>query len=168
MLRFGRTSLVRGAPGALALAFVLFVPGASSGQESDGAAAVHLPADSMEVGAKYVEWMLDYRADSLWSWLSDEMREDGGSVGEFKERMAGLFGQIGDQRRVLSQRYWMRSGKPQFWHTAEFSEVDEPVVIRLVIEPDGTISGIGFNPQSRNPAVDDPNQHGPEVDPSGG
>jgi len=166
MLRFGRTSLVRSAPGALAL--LLLVPGASRGQEADGSAAAHLPADSMAIGATYVEWMLDYRADSLWTRFSDEMRENFGSVGEFKDRMAGLFGQIGDQRRVISQRYWMRNGKPQFWHTAEFSAVDEPVVVRFVIEPDGVISGIGFNPQSQNPTVDDPNQHGTEADAAGG
>jgi hypothetical protein len=28
-----------------------------------------------------------------------------------------------------------------------------------VIEPDGMISGMGINPESHNPPVDDPNQH---------
>lgn len=124
------------------------------------AEAPHLPADSMELGAKYIDWILDYRADSLWARFSDEMKENFGSVGDFLDRMGDLQMQIGTQNRVVSQRYWMRNGKPQFWHTAEFSEVNEPVVLRLVIEPDGTISGIGFNPESQNPPVDDPDQHG--------
>ena len=108
----------------------------------------------MELGATYVDWMLDYRADSLWARFDDGMRENSGSAGDLKDRLGGLFQQIGDQRRMISQRYWMRNGKPQFWHTAEFSGVPEPVVIRLVIEPDGTISGMGINPQSQNPPVD--------------
>lgn len=137
---------------------------ASAGAEAD---APHLPADSMELGARYVDWMLDYRADSLWAHLGDGMRENFGSVGDLKDRLGGLFQQIGDHERMISQRYWMRNGKPQFWHTAEFSALPEPVVIRLVIEPEGAISGLGINPQSQNPAVDDPNQHGAEVDPAG-
>ena len=128
-------------------------------EADEPADAAHLPADSMALGARYIDWILDYRADSLWAHFSEDMKENFGSVGDFLDRMGELHGQIGIQERVVSQRYWMRNGKPQFWHTAEFSQVEEPVVLRLVIEPDGVISGIGFNPESQNPPVDDPNQH---------
>jgi hypothetical protein len=173
MTRSGRNSSIH-LPCLLhfALGFLLLAPSTGRAQEpsgeEDAPAAPHLPADSMELGATYVDWMLDYRADSLWAHFGDGMRENFGSVGDFKDRMANLFREIGDQRSVISQRYWMRNGRPQFWHTAEFSGVPEPVVIRFVVEPDGSISGLGLNPQSRNPAVDDPNQHGAEVDPAGG
>lgn len=150
---------------------LLALPATAGAQDTAGAepegVAVHLPADSMELGATYVEWMLDYRADSLWAHFNDGMRENFGSVGDLKDRLGGLFQQIGDHRRMISQRYWMRNGKPQFWHTAEFSALPEPVVIRVVIEPDGAISGLGINPQSQNPPVDDPDQHAAEVDPAG-
>ncbi|MDH3296914.1 MAG: hypothetical protein OEM23_06700 [Gemmatimonadota bacterium] len=120
----------------------------------------HLPADSMELGAKYMDWVLNYEAEELWEALSDGMKEAFGSVGDMLDRMGGLFEQIGEQERVISERYWMRNGKPQFWYTAKFANIDEPIVFRFVIEPDGEISGIGFNPESQTPAVDDPNQHG--------
>lgn len=157
-------------PYGLLFVLLALLPGTADAQDAATAepdAAPHLPADSMELGATYVDWMLDYRADSLWAHFNDGMRENLGSVGDLKDRLGGLFQQIGDHRRMISQRYWMRDGKPQFWHTAEFSAMPEPVVIRFVIEPDGAISGLGINPQSQNPVVDDPNQHGAEVDPAG-
>jgi hypothetical protein len=119
----------------------------------------HLPADSMELGAKYINYIMDYDAGDLFEAFSDEMKEQFESVGTTLDRMAGLFEQIGSQESVISQRYWMRNGKPQFWHTAKFSSMDEPIVIRIVIEPNGIISGIGFNPESQNPPVDNPEQH---------
>ena len=124
-----------------------------------------MPADSMEIGMKYAGWLIDYRADSLWAHLSDGSKERLGSIGDFRDQMGQIFRQIGNQERVVSQRYWMRNGDHQFWHTAEFGNIDEPVVIRFVIAPDGTITGLGINPQSQNPPVDDPNQHGERVTP---
>lgn len=158
-------------PYGLLFGLLALLPATAAAQDAASAepeaVASHLPADSMAMGATYVDWMLDYRADSLWANFNDGMRENFGSVGDLKDRLGGLFQQIGDHRRMISQRYWMRNDKPQFWHTAEFSAMPEPVVIRFVIEPDGAISGLGINPQSQNPAVDDPNQHGAEIDPAG-
>lgn len=128
----------------------------------EAAGAPRLPADSMELGATYIDWILDYRADSLWAHFSPDMRENFGSTGDFLDGMAEILGGIGGQQHVVSDRYWMRNGKPQYWHTAKFDKVDEPVVFRIVIEPDGTISGLGVNPESQNPPVDDPEQHAGE------
>jgi hypothetical protein len=159
----------------LGLAGLLVVGSASllAAQNTDGADAnatdagptAPMPADSMAIGEKYVDWLIDYRADSLWTHLSDDVKERLGSVGDMRDQMGQIFRQIGNQGHVASQRYWMRNGEHQFWHTADFSNIDEPVVIRFVIEPDGTITGLGINPQSQNPPVDDPNQHGEGVTP---
>jgi hypothetical protein len=113
----------------------------------------------MQLGAKYVDWILDYRADSLWARFSPDMQETFGSVGDFLDGMAEIHGRIGEQKHVVSRRFWMRNGKPQYWHTATFDKIEEPVVFRVVVEPDGTISGLGVNPESQNPPVDDPEQH---------
>lgn len=130
----------------------------------------HLPADSMELGETYMDYVLDYDASSLWDVLTEDARERLGSVGDLRDQMGQIFRRIGSQERVVDQRYWMREGKPQYWHTAEFSEMPEPMVFRFVIEPDGSISGLGLNPQSQNPPVDDPNQHGDvdDADTAGG
>ena len=127
-------------------------------QESE-ASGPHLPADSMEIGAGYMEMILNYDAEDLHENFTDARKENFGSPDVIMDRIMGLFDQLGDQEEVVSQRYWMRNGKPQFWHTAIFSEFDEPFVFRLVIEPDGRISGLGINPESQNPQVDDPDQH---------
>ncbi len=150
-------------------------PVAAQAQESE-ASGPHLPADSMEIGARYMEMILNYDAEDLHGNFTEELKENFGTPDVIMDRMMGLFDQIGSQEEVVSQRYWMRNGKPQFWevvsqrywmrngkpqfwHTAIFSEMDEPFVFRFVIEPDGKISGIGINPESNNPEVDDPDQH---------
>lgn len=131
------------------------------GDSADAATdAPHLPADSMELGETYMGYVLDYDASSLWDALTEDARERLGSVGDLRDQMGQIFRRIGSQERVIDQRYWMRDGKPQYWHTAEFSEMGEPMVFRFVIEPDGAISGLGLNPESQNPPVDDPDQHG--------
>lgn len=127
-------------------------------EEADNSAP-HLPADSMELGAGYMDMILNYDAEDLRDHFTEELKESFGTADEIMDRMMGLFDQIGSQEEVVSQRYWMRHGKPQFWHTAIFSNMDEPFVFRLVIEPDGKISGMGINPESQNPEVDDPAQH---------
>lgn len=145
----------------LAAGLLLSTPFAAAAQDAE---TPRLPADSMEIGAKYVGWILDSRADSMWSKMTPEAQGRIESVGNLKETMGQIHMQLGMHERTISERYWMREGKPQFWHTADFTNVPEPVVIRLVIEPDGRISGVGINPESQNPPVDDPNQHGDAVD----
>ena len=154
-----RTSLAATALLA-ALALPAHAQDGGESAEAAGADVPHLPADSMEIGERYMEYVLDYDASSLWDAFDEGMRERIGSVGDLRDQMGQIFRQIGSQERVLDQRYWMREGKPQYWHTAEFSEFPEPMVFRFVIEPDGKISGLGLNPQSQNPPVDDPDQHG--------
>lgn len=150
----------------VALLLLLTGVGPVLAQEGGGGAeagtddAPHLPADSMELGETYMDYVLDYDASAMWEVLTEDARQRLGSVGELRDQMGQIFRRIGSQERVLDQRYWMRDGKPQYWHTAEFSEMGEPMVFRFVIEPDGKISGLGLNPQSQNPPVDDPNQHG--------
>lgn len=145
-----------------ALALVLLATPAHAQDEATEPAEplAEMPADSMAIGNQYAEWFLDYDAESLREKFSDELKERLGSVGDMIDQMGQFFDQIGMQETVVSQRYCMRNGQRQFWHTAKFSDMDENVVIRFVIEPDGTITGIGINPESQNPPVDDPNQHG--------
>lgn len=152
--------------GALAL-IVVATPAMAQDQADEASEAAEaaepladMPADSMAIGDEYVSWFLDYDAESLREKFNDRMKERTGSVGDMIDMMGQFFDQVGVQEEVVSQRYWIRDGSRQFWHTAKFSEVDENIVIRFVIEPDGTITGIGINPESQNPPVDDPNQHG--------
>ena len=113
-----------------------------------------LPADSMEIGQKYTEWLLAYEADSLWSHMTPEMQERNGGTDHLVNMMDQVALQVGTEVEVLEERYVTRNGKPQFWHTGRFSEVAEPIQIRWVIEPDGKISGAGINPASQAPPVD--------------
>lgn len=156
-------------PGRLTACFVALLtvaataaPLAAQEEAAPGEAETRtpLPADSMELGKKYVNWLLDYRADSLWTVFNDRMKERFGSAGDLVDQMGQIFQQVGTQQRVIDQRYWTRNGAAQFWHTADFTNLPEPVVIRLVIDSNGMVTGMGMNPRSQSPPVDDPNQHG--------
>ena len=146
--------------GALALVLAASPVMAQDDAAEADAPLADMPADSMAIGDQYVTWFLDYDAESLREKFSPELQERLGSVGDMIDRMGQFFDQVGTQETVVSQRYWLRNGERQFWHTAKFSGMDENVVIRFVIQPDGSITGIGINPESQNPEVDDPNQHG--------
>ena len=69
-----------------------------------------LPADSMELGDRYVNWLLDYRADSLWTVFNDRMKERFVSPGDMVDQLGQIFQQIGTQQSVIDQRYWTRDG----------------------------------------------------------
>lgn len=127
-----------------------------AGDAADAANAPHLPADSMEIGARYVGWFLDGEADSLWAHMTPDAQENAESVDGILNAMDQVMTQVGVQADVIETKYVMRNGMPQYWHTASFTDFDEPIQIRWVITPDGMIGGMGINPESRAPEVDPP------------
>ncbi|MEN8143540.1 MAG: hypothetical protein ABFS14_01195 [Gemmatimonadota bacterium] len=118
-------------------------------------AAPHLPADSMEIGAKYSQWFSDGEADSLWAHFTPDFQERR-SVDDIRGIMDQVLAMAGIEAEVIEQKYIMRGGMPQFWHTAIFTEFDEALLLRWVITPDGKIGGLGLNPLSAAPEVDPP------------
>lgn len=151
-----RTSL------ALAVGIGLLIPGAglwaqegADAEVDDAADVPHLPADSMEIGAKYTGWFLDGEADSLWAYFSAEQQERR-SADDIRSVMDQMLAVAGIEAEVIEQKYVMRNGMPQFWHTASFTDFEEPLMIRWVITPEGKIGGFGMNPLSRAPEIDPP------------
>lgn len=139
---------------ALVVLLSLTVASPGTAQEADEMEGPHLPADSMEIGRKYVNWFLTMQADSLHAAMTAEMQERR-SKEEVFEGMTQIFMRAGEPGEMVSEKYVMRNGMPQYWYTSEFSEAPEPVQIRFVIMPDGKISGLGINLESQAPPIDD-------------
>lgn len=113
-----------------------------------------LPVDSMEIGRRYTDWFLQFEADSLWTHMTPGFREDAGDPSWAKELAARVTGMAGLRLEILDEEYVTRGGARQYWQTGRYSNMDQPFMIRWVIEPDGSASGLGLNPASQAPPVD--------------
>ena len=118
------------------------------------AAQQRLPSDSLEIGAKYVQWLLGGEVDSLLSVATPEALERMGGRDGIMEVMDMIGQRAGLEVEVLEEKYVTRNGAAQFWHTGQFSGMDEPLQIRWVINRDGEIAGAGINPASQAPMID--------------
>jgi hypothetical protein len=116
-------------------------------------AQVRLPADSLARMRQYSEWFLRGQIDSLVAHVTPTARAS--ITAELLTTRRGQFTQnAGVQIEVLEERFVWRGNARQYWRTMRTSTAPEPVLLRWVISPDGTLSGIGLNPQSATPPAD--------------
>ncbi len=139
---------MRLAPVILAVALVLVAP---------PLVAQDAPArpDSLALARKYVGWLYDTQVDSLWAHTSADLRENLGSPDWWRQRTDEIVLRAGSETEVIEERFRMRKGRPQYWRTARFTDLDQPLLIRFVIDDAGLIAGVGFGPASQAPPTDD-------------
>jgi len=111
--------------------------------------------DSLALARKYVGWLYETQVDSLWAHTSAEMREDLGSSDWWRQRADEIALRAGSETEVIEERFRMRNGRPQYWRTARFSDFDQPLLLRFVIDDAGMIAGLGMGPASQPPPTDD-------------
>ena len=113
------------------------------------------PMDSLELGRKATDWFYVGQTDSLWNHLDGAGKW--GSQSEFAARMKGLLQDLveraGFEDSLISEEFVKRNGQTQYWRTARFQSIDEPVMLRWVIVG-GRIGGIGMNLAKDAPARD--------------
>lgn len=118
------------------------------------APAVHpRVGNETELGRKYTEWFYTAQFDSLWTHMSDDTKKGLGQVSELGKMLDQVFVHAGEETKVIEERVVMRNGNPQYWRTASFSMMAEPLMIRWVIV-NGEIWGVGMNPASQAPPID--------------
>ena len=118
------------------------------------AQAQPLPADSMAIGRRFIAWLYAGQTDSLWAHTADATKTQMGSKDRFTQMLLDLTSRAGTEKSVVEEKFITRNGSRQYWREANFSTLGEPVVIRLVMERDGKISGFGVSPKSSAPAPD--------------
>lgn len=113
-------------------------------------------AKLLAAGKKYAVWFLGGQTDSLAKALDPKLSADIGGANGLMNALTQLTGNAGTQQMVIEQKMTRRNGWPQFWHEAKFSAAPEDgvVVLRLVLDADAKIIGMGMNPKSRAPAPD--------------
>lgn len=117
-----------------------------------GTPLTRLPNDSVAIARRFVTWLWSTQVDSL---IAHSPRDTTQTREQFSNQIAQIVSQIGVEQEVLEERWVRRNGRRQYWRTSRFSDfTQEPLVLRLVILPDGRMAGMGLNPQSQNPAVE--------------
>lgn len=144
---------------ALITALVLLGLAAGSARSQDSApspaaAPQPLPADSIAIARKYATWFLSHQADSLVAHLPAADRQQAGSVADMNNQMMQFAARAGTETELLEERWVRRNGKRQYWRKAVYSLAPEPVLLRLVILPDGSLGGIGLGLASQPPPID--------------
>ncbi len=133
---------------------LLATPGIASAQTAPAAKPAQLPKDSMEIGRKYTQWFYTNQVDSLVAHMDSSGRNNRQARSNVQGSLAQLTERAGFEKSLVEEKYITRNGARQYWRIANFSSIDEPIVIRLVISSKGELIGFGMNPLRTAPPVD--------------
>ena len=140
---------------------VLLLAGSTAGAQGAApasamaAAAQRSPEELKAIGRKYAIWLLTARIDSLVAHagtpeIAASTKSDG------LEISVGIAGYAGAEVALIEERMVKRLKKDQYWRIANYSVLREPMLVRIVVNADGTYGGVGYNALSQAPPVDTP------------
>ncbi len=138
-------SLTRSLAGAFAAAAIM-VPAAS--------AQTALPADSLERARTAARFFYAGEADSLVARLTPATLESIGGKAGLLEGLSMVGTRAGDEVSVVEERWNMRNGQRQYWRTSKMSIIPEDFLLRINLNAEGMISGIGMGPAANAPPVE--------------
>lgn len=114
------------------------------------------PVDDLKLaGRKYAGWVVLAQGDSLAAHAaSPDM------LAHIRDELPGMAAQIavraGTETELVEERMVKRNKADQYWRIAKYSTMGEPLLIRIVVTPDGKYAGTGVGPLSQAPPVDPP------------
>lgn len=121
---------------AAGLAVLLGAPAAAQ-----SAPALVTREDSLALGRKYVQWVYEDQADSLWARVDDRLRGMMGSREALSRENVQLIVSFGAETEVVAETVSARDGNLVYTREVRFeSRPDESRVWTFVIAPDGTIT----------------------------
>jgi hypothetical protein len=121
---------------------------------ADPAPIVHPKVgNEIELGRKFTQWFYTAQFDSLWAHMGEDTRKELGQASAMGEWLDQMSSRAGEETKVLEETVVMRKGSPQYWRTAEFTMMAEPLMLRWVIV-NGEINGVGMNPANQAPPID--------------
>ena len=115
--------------------------------------AAHRP-DSLALARQYTAWLYTGQVDSLFAHHPVDDQRDSTLRRRITASVEQLALRAGTETSVIEEKFVKRNGRTQYWRTAKFSDFAEPLLIRWVMNPDGTIGGIGMGPKSQAPPID--------------
>lgn len=150
---------MRRSASTLLLALIIAAPAVTLAQAPAAAATprpkpAQLPADSMERGRKYTQWLYTNQVDSLIAHMDSAGKAQPNVKAEYESRVAQLAERAGDEVKVLEEKFITRNGARQYWRTVQFTRAPENVIVRFVIGSKGEMLGIGLSLVSQAPPID--------------
>ena len=118
-------------------------------------AQIAAPMDSLELGRKASDWFFHGQSDSLWVHVADTAawKSKAEFVDGLKSNLSQLVNVAGFETQVLKEEFVKRHGQTQYWRTGQYTNIDDPIMIRWVIVG-GRIAGFGMNPADQAPERD--------------
>jgi hypothetical protein len=143
----------------LLLAVTLVLPVALPAQAPASAPAVRpkpaqLPVDSMARARKWAFWLYTTQSDSLYAQMDSGAKAATGSARELDNSSAELATRAGSETKVIDEKFITRNGNRQYWRTANFTNLTEPLLVRFVMSAKGQLLGIGMGLASTPPPID--------------
>jgi hypothetical protein len=138
----------------------IFISGATCAILFARGAQAQTPAKTLSdsqytaLGKRYTEWFFAGRADSLLSHMEPKTGEALGGTAGILDQRDRVATRAGAEKIVMEEKLTRRHGQPQFWHEGMFDQLDEPLVLRWVMNPAGQIVGVGLGPKSQTPEPD--------------
>jgi hypothetical protein len=151
---------MRRVPSLAALVVVLALPALASAQASTAATAPARPKpgqlapDSLERARKFTAWLYTNQTDSLFAYMDSASQRELKTPSALEESVAQLATRAGTEEQLIGERWVTRNGHRQYWRTAKFSGLAEPFLLRWVLDPPGTIGGLGMGLASQAPPID--------------
>ncbi|HJU67304.1 MAG TPA: hypothetical protein VJ650_03580 [Gemmatimonadaceae bacterium] len=109
--------------------------------------------DLVIAGRKLANWILANQLDSVVLNLAP-----GSNADTTRMELARLVGEIavhgGNELKVTEEKVVRRLGNYQYWRTADFETAPGPVLLRIVLTPDGKYGGIGIGLANNPPPID--------------
>jgi len=110
--------------------------------------------DSLALARQYTVWLYTGQVDSLFAHHPADAQRDSTLRRRIRSSVEELALRAGTETSVIEEKFVKRNGRTQYWRTAKFSDFAEPLLVRWVLNPDGTIGGIGMGPLSQAPPID--------------
>lgn len=142
------------------VAAVVSLPASASAQVSTAATPAarpkpaQLPPDSLERARKYTGWLYTSQTDSLFAYMDTASQRELKVPAALEGTVAQLATRAGSEEQLIEERWITRNGRRQYWRKAKFTGLAEPFLVRWVIDPSGTIGGLGLGPASQAPPID--------------
>jgi hypothetical protein len=118
------------------------------------AAIAQTPVDSLALARQYTTWLYAGEADSLVAHSTEETRNQEGAADKYLQMTQLIAQRAGTELEVSEETWKLRNGDCQYWRVAQFSAMEEPLLVRWVLDREGRIDGFGAGPYTQAPPVE--------------
>ena len=117
------------------------------------ARAQDAPLDTLSLARQYTMWLYEGQADSLFAHTAEASRGQM-TVEQYARGAEMIMNRAGFEVSVVEETWKLRNGRCQYFRAAQFTDLDEPLLVRWVLNERGEIDGAGLGPLSQAPSFE--------------